>query len=249
MNKAARIVVLVFVIVIVAALGGFVAYSLSATAEPEPEALAAMDSDETVTVEEGEWIVFRPTSAEPRIGFVFYPGGYVDPRAYAPMAHDIAAAGNLAVIVPMPLNLAVLGSNRAEDVLAAFPEIDSWAIGGHSLGGAMAASYVTGHPVDAKGLVFWAAYPSKNTDLSGTQLDVASVSGTLDGLSTPDDIEASRPLLPANTVYTAIEGGNHAQFGWYGPQRGDNEATISHEEQQAQTVAATLQLLEQIVFQ
>ncbi len=73
-----------------------------------------------------------------------------------------------------------------------------------------------------------------------------SVYGTLDGLATGEKIEASRALLPADTTWAPIAGGNHAQFGWYGDQAGDNPAAISRIEQQNQIVAATLALLKRI---
>jgi hypothetical protein len=95
-------------------------------------------------------------------------------------------------------------------------------------------------------LVLWAAYPAESDDLSGQDLAVVSIYGTRDGLATPDKIDASRPLLPPDTRWVAIEGGNHARFGWYGPQNGDNPATISREDQQRQVVAATVNLLQQL---
>ena len=210
------------------------------------EALAALWSDDRVTVNAGRWLVFAPAGVKPRTGLIFYPGAFVDPRAYAPAARAIAAAGHRVVIVPMPLNLAVLGANRAGDVRAAYPEVERWAIGGHSLGGAMAARYAHSSPGDVQGLVLWAAYPASGNDLSTRALPVASIYGTRDGLASVDEVDAARPLLPPDTAYTPLEGGNHAQFGWYGPQSGDGEATLSHEEQQAQTVAATVALLESI---
>jgi pimeloyl-ACP methyl ester carboxylesterase len=144
----------------------------------------------------------------------------------------------------MPLNLAVLGANRADAVIKANPEIGHWAIGGHSLGGSMAAKYVYDHPQAVDGLALWASYPAGNNSLAGRDdLATVSISGTQDGLSTPAKIEASRALLPGSARYVAIEGGNHAQFGWYGPQSGDNPATISREDQQRQTVTATVELL------
>jgi dienelactone hydrolase len=146
----------------------------------------------------------------------------------------------------MPLNLAVLAPGRAAEVMAAFPGVESWAVGGHSLGGAMAANYAHGNPEAVGGLVLWAAYPAAGDDLSGFQLAASSIYGTRDGLATPEEIDASRPLLPPDTVWTAVEGGNHAQFGWYGPQPGDGQATISREQQQAQIVTATLGLLMQL---
>jgi pimeloyl-ACP methyl ester carboxylesterase len=167
----------------------------------------------------------------------------VDPRSYAPAARTIAQEGYLVVIVPMPLNLAVFASDAAAEVIMAYPEVSHWAIGGHSLGGAMAARFAYSHPDDVQGLVLWAAYPDGSNDLSGRRLPVSSIYGTLDGLATPEKIAASHALLPMTAEWVAIEGGNHAQFGWYGPQSGDNPATISREGQQRQVVAATLELL------
>ncbi len=144
----------------------------------------------------------------------------------------------------MPLNLEVLSSNKADDVLAAYPEIENWVIGGHSLGGTMVAQYAHQNPGSVDGLALWASYPAEGSNLRQSGLHVTSIYGTRDGLVTQDNIDASRSLLPADTNFVAIEGGNHAQFGWYGPQEGDLPATISHAEQQLQTVVATLQLLD-----
>lgn len=223
-------------------LGGFVIWAGTAAA-PMPEALAALQSDAQVEVETDHWLVFRPVVEDPAVGLVLYPGGRVDPRAYAPAARALAEEGYLVVIVPMPLNLAFFAPDRAAEVMAAFPEISHWAVGGHSLGGAMSARFAYQNSEAVQGLVLWAAYPASTDDLSSHSLATASVYGTRDGLATEDKIAASRPLLPADTSCVAIEGGNHAQFGWYGPQSGDNPAAISREEQQQQIVAATLVLL------
>jgi dienelactone hydrolase len=214
--------------------------------EPMPEALAALQSDDAVRVEADSWLVFRPEGDEATTGMILYPGGRIDPRAYAPAARALAEEGYLAVIVPMPLNLAFFAPGRAAEVMAAFPGIETWAIGGHSLGGAMAANHAHDNPEAVHGLVLWAAYPAGGDDLSGYPLSASSIFGTRDGLATQEEIDASYSLLPPDTDWIAIEGGNHAQFGWYGPQPGDNEATISRQEQQAQIVSATLQLLRQM---
>ena len=223
-------------------VAGYVVWA-RAQHRPMPEALAALASDAEVAVETDRWLVFRPAGRPPRSGLIFYPGGYVDPRAYAPAARAIAAEGYLVVIVPMPLNLAVLGADRATGVVAAYSGVERWAIGGHSLGGAMAARYVYRAPSAMQGLALWAAYPAAGDDLSGRGLAVASIYGTLDGLATPAEIEASRSLLPPGTQWTPIEGGNHAQFGWYGAQSGDRPAALSREAQQEQIIYATLVLL------
>lgn len=214
--------------------------------QPMPEALVALASDAEVEVGAGRWLLFRPAGQAPRSGLILYPGGFVDPRAYAPTARAIAAEGYQVVLVPMPLNLAVLGANRAANVVAAYPEVERWAISGHSLGGAMAARYAYRSPQRVQGLALWAAYPASSDDLSTRALAVASIYGTLDGLATVAKIDASRPLLPPDTRWTAIEGGNHAQFGWYGPQSGDLVATLSRADQQAQIVLATVELLERV---
>ena len=218
--------------------------SASAAATPAPQALAALEPDARVHVATDPWLIFRPADQDPSVGLILYPGGRVDPRAYAPTARAIAKEGHLVVIVPMPLNLAFLAPGRAAGVIDAFPGVGSWVVGGHSLGGAMAASFVHSNPEEVHGLVLWASYPAGSDDLSSYQLAVSSIYGTRDGLATRDKIDASRPLLPPDTQWIAIEGGNHAQFGWYGLQSGDKDPTISREEQQAAIVEATLQLLQ-----
>jgi pimeloyl-ACP methyl ester carboxylesterase len=212
-------------------------------ARPMPEAMLALQSDGKVNVQTGRWLTFQPLTATPVTGFIIYPGGRVDYRAYAPAAHQIAAQGYLVVIAPMPLNLAVFDVNAASDVITAHPEIKHWAVGGHSLGGSMAATFVHSHADAVEGLVFWASYPAGSDDLSKSNLKVLSISGTLDGLSTPAKIEASHKLLPAHSTWVPIQGGDHAGFGWYGPQAGDNPANISREDQQAQIVRATVDFL------
>ncbi len=215
----------------------------STPAGPMPEAQAALASDGRVQVETQPWLVFTPAGAAPTTGLVLYPGGRVDPRAYAPAARAIAARGYRVVIVPMPLNLAVLAPDRAAEVIAAYPEIHHWAVGGHSLGGAMAAHFARAHPGAVEALLLWASYPAASDDLSQRRLAVTSVSASLDGLATPEKIAASRPWLPPGTRWVSVAGGDHAQFGWYGPQSGDHPADISREDQQAQIVAASLDLL------
>lgn len=224
------------------ALVGFIIWA-SRPAGPMPEALPALESGAEVQVEAEPWLVFRPLAGNPTVGLVLYPGGRVDPRSYAPAAQALAREGYLVVIVPMPLNLAVFAPDEAAEVIAAFPEIDRWAVGGHSLGGAMAARFAYQNPEAVQGLVLWAAYPASTDDLSGYPLAVTSIYATMDGLATEDKIAASRPLLTDTTRWVAIEGGNHAQFGWYGLQSGDGTATITRDEQQRQIVAATLELL------
>jgi len=222
---------------------GFVIWG-STPAQPEEIALQALQSDTTVSVTEGQfWLEFSPANRSPRSGFIFYPGGRVDYRAYAPLMREIAAAGNAVFLVRMPLNLAVFGINRAETILSARQDIRSWYIGGHSLGGAMASSYLYNHADKFDGLILWASYPAENNDLSKSGKAVLSIIANRDGLATLDKFTATAALLPADTIWVEIDGGNHAQFGSYGSQSGDLEATISAEEQQRQIVSATIMFM------
>ncbi len=222
-------------------MGGFALWGAT-PAKPMTEVFSLVAS----LPQDGEnqpWLTFVPDGGPATTGFIFYPGARVDYRAYAPLAQSIADHGYFVVIVRMPLNFAIFDMDVAADVIAAYPEIERWAVGGHSLGGAMAANFVYSNPGVVDGLVLWAAYPASSNDLSSSEVRVVSISGTLDGLSTPDKIAASVPLLPADTVWVAIEGGNHAQFGWYGEQSGDNPAVITRDAQQEQIVQATVALL------
>jgi len=224
--------------------GGFVVWG-STPARPMPEVYERVPGLNEVSSGE-RWLTFLPDGGSPTVGLILYPGGRVDFRAYAPTAQAIAEQGYFVALVRMPLNLAVFKPDAAAEVIAAYPEIEHWAVGGHSLGGAMAAHFVATHLRSVDGLVLWAAYPASSDDLSQSGLRVVSISASFDGLATPEKIDASRPLLPADTIWVTIQGGNHAQFGWYGPQPGDAPAAISREAQQAQIVEATVALLESL---
>jgi hypothetical protein len=211
-----------------------------------PETTAFESINRAATENEKNWLIFDPVNDNPSTGLVLYPGGRVDYRAYAPLAEAIAESGYKVVLVPMPLNFAIFGANRADEVIAAFPEIRTWAVGGHSLGGAMAAEYVKSSPASVKGLVLWAAYPAENNDLSGANLGVLSVYASNDEVATSEEIQDSKTRLPENTIYVNIDGGNHAGFGWYGPQNGDGALEISKESQQEQIVSATVMFLQNL---
>ena len=204
-----------------------------------PEALAALESDAQVNVTTADWMVFTPIDAEATTGVIIYPGGRVDPRAYAPLAKEIARAGYLVILPPMPLNLAFTGINVADEIMAAYPAVENWYVGGHSLGGSMAAEYVAANPAKVDGLFLWASYSAESTDLSAIPtLQVLSVYGTED--FSVEDIRVSRQRSPKDVVWVEMDGGNHAQFGWYGLQPGDGVATITREAQQAWILEETL---------
>lgn len=235
---------LALLVVLIVAIAGFVIWA-SMPLGPMAEAELALQSDALVTVSDDSWLVFEPMGETAvSTAFIFYPGGRVDYRSYAPSARTIAEAGYLVIIPPMPLSLAVFNPNAADDIIAAYPQIEKWVIGGHSLGGAMASSYVYSHEDAIDGLVLWAAYPAENNDLSTRTLPVLSIYGTEDG-SAAELPEIGERLLP-EPEWLVMDGGNHAQFGWYGVQPGDGAATISREEQHALFTQATAAFLESV---
>ena len=230
--------------IILLGAAGFVVWAENALG-PEQVALDALKSDNTVTVtEKAGYTSFTPVGAQPTSGFIFYPGGRVDYRSYAPVLRKIAAQGYMVVLVPVRLNLAFFDINAAEPVLKDFPTIQHWAIGGHSLGGVAAAIFANSHP-QIDGIVFWASYPGDDS-LKDSNLKIMSIYATRDGLASRSKIDASRALLPSGTIFVPIEGGDHAQFGAYGPQPGDNPANIPAEAQWQQTADATSKLLQML---
>ena len=226
---------------------------------PLPEAYDAMESDAAVTVktvveeawkESNFYYAFEPNKVDPTTGFIIYPGAFVDPIAYAPPAHEIAAEGYLVIIVKMPDDLAIYGVNRANKIISAYDEIEKWIIGGHSMGGAGACSYAKDFTENVVGVVLWAAYPTEIWRIDDKDLKAISIYGTKN--LNIENFPASAEHLPADTQWVIIEGGNHFQFGWYDanscPEEMDRTpADITREEQQEQMIQATLGFLESFV--
>ncbi len=196
-------------------------------------ALAAMRSDADVTVTESATrIVLAPSgsAATSDVGVFFQPGARVDARAYAAVLRPLAQAGHPVVIAKQPLGIAFLALDAFDGARADQPEPTRWVLGGHSLGGTVAALQADDADSDATapavGLLLHASYPAGDVRGSLTAA-VESVSGSRDGLATPEKIRASRADLPADATFTEIDGATHAQFGAYGIQPGDGTATIS----------------------
>jgi pimeloyl-ACP methyl ester carboxylesterase len=176
-------------------------------------------------------------------GLIFYPGGLVEPTAYAPVLHEIAENGVLVIITPMPLNLAILNTGAANAVIDDYPYISTWILAGHSLGGASAAIFAENNPTRIDAIAFWDSYPPNSADLSDNSIPVLSIFGTTNGVPNTDNFNDKRYLLPANTTFVGIEGASHAQFGDYGPQKGDVVASISLAEQHEQVAEIMLDFI------
>ena len=193
-------------------------------------ALEALESDASVEVTRTDygWLFDGPSESD---ALIFYPGAKVEETAYAPLMHQIAKQDMDVCLVKMPLRLAIFGAGKAEDVMKKH-DYTNWYIGGHSLGGAMAADFAADHASQLTGVVLLAAYPTKALDES---LSAITIYGSKDGVLNMKNMEKSAGLLPENHKSYVIEGGNHAQFGNYGKQKGDGEADISGVEQQRRT--------------
>jgi len=247
MRSLRRRRILIALVVVFGMLAVLAGAALAWALTPLPadsEARGALRSDEVVAVSRTDsGYEFRTADETPTVGLIFYPGGRVEAEAYAPLAREVAELGYLVTIVEMRLDLAVLSPDRADEVIAGHPEVVTWTIGGHSLGGAMAARYADMNPDTIRGLVLLASYPPKSTDLRDQEIRVTSVFGSSDGVLDPEDFEDATDRLPADTNYIRLEGGNHAQFGSYGPQSGDNPARMSAEDQRWHAVNAIAETL------
>lgn len=221
-------------------------------AEPEAASAERSTADVTVTQLASGDVTFVPTD-EPAAFLVFYPGGKVEAAAYAPLLSRLARRGVASVLVRMPENLAVLAPNRAcrgrSELEAAcsnagVTQAHPWLMGGHSLGGAMAATYVAAHAGSYQGLVLLAAYST--SDLSQTGIRTLSVWGSHDGVLDRQRYEECRPNLGDHMTELVIDGGIHSYFGCYGHQAGDGEATISNDAQLDQTADAVAAFCRQL---
>ena len=237
MKKRTKIIVAILVAVI-AALG--IAMGIYAN-----DYYRAVDVDEyitsndTVTVSQIDEGYFFDGPGEDK-ALIFYPGAKVEDTAYAPMMKSLAEQGVDCFLIKMPMKLAILGANKANNIRAKY-KYDNYYLAGHSLGGAMAANYASEHLNDYSGLFLLAAYPTK--DLTAANFPVVFIYGDNDKVLNREKLEVGFTIVPSDYKKVEIAGGNHAQFGAYGAQDGDDTATITPEEQWKITVDTILENL------
>lgn len=206
-------------IVLLVGLTGFAIYTLDySRAKPSALEVYTQSTQQSSSIH----AFLSPAST---IGIIFYPGGKVDSKAYSPLCLGLSDLGYSTFLVDMPFNLAVFDIDAANRVRKLNPQIKTWFIAGHSLGGAMAYTHYDAHPNDYAGIILLAAYPLNQKDrpyliLKGSN-DTVLDSNKLNGFKVQE-----------------ILGGNHAQFGDYGHQKGDGIATISAQAQKAFTLSA-----------
>jgi len=197
-----------------------------------------LQGSDTVTVTEIEDGLLLD-GAGTDVALIFYPGAKVEYTAYVPLFFELAEQGVDCFLLEMPCNLAILGQNKAEKIIEEY-DYKQWYLAGHSLGGAMAATFASANPEELSTLILLAAYPTKSLEQEG--LTVVSLYGSEDRVLNMEKLVEGREFMPENYTEICIDGGNHAWFGNYGEQDGDGVATISREEQLAQTVEAILEI-------
>jgi pimeloyl-ACP methyl ester carboxylesterase len=214
-----------------------------------------LKGDSQVTIEEtGRYLSFQPNEEKRATGFIFFPGGMVQPEAYASLARTVAEQGHTVFIVKLPFGSAPLESQQASvmesalETMRANASIPYWVVGGHSRGAAIASRFALLHGDAFEGLILiGTSHPKESAfDLSNSTLFVTKIYATNDGLASPEEVEANAIYLPDDTNWVLIDGGNHSQFGYMGKLLGDNAATISRETQQELTVKAILEALKSI---
>ena len=214
---------------LVVAIVGILIWSQVGVAAAEPEPLAAVEADDRIVItDDSAAFILEPASGATDVGLVFIPGGKVEAQAYAAKLSGLVAEEGVTVVITKPwLNLAFFDLRPLDAFTGLVPDVDTWIVGGHSLGGVRSCMLAT----QADALALFASYCS--TDLAESGLPVASISGSEDGLSTPDDIQAGKPMLPSDAVFSEIEGASHSSFGDYGLQAGDGTPDISDDEMTA----------------
>ncbi len=204
-----------------------------------------LEETRTMKVDQtSDFYVFTPTSPF-NIVFIFYPGAMVDPKAYVPLCRRIADYDIKVYLVKMPWRLATNGYNKPKESGLFTDSSKAYILSGHSQGAKMAAQFVFENPALIDKLILIATSHPRDISLAGSKIPVMKIYGSKDGVAGEKSILENKTKLPATTQYVRIDGANHAQFGYYGFQLGDNNAAISREQQQDETVKHILEFIRQ----
>lgn len=236
-SKRIAIAILVFLMILI----GFCIVYVNDYYRADSKAIAEYEVENVVTkkVLKDDTIVYEGEVVN--AGLIFYPGGKVEYTAYEPLMKSLASEGVLCMLVRMPFNLAVLDVNAADGLQELYPEIEEWYIGGHSLGGSMAASHLSKNLSEYEGIVLLGSYST--VDLSKTDVDVLSISGSEDKVLNHEKYLEYKENLPDDFAELVVEGGCHAYFGMYGKQEGDGTPEISNAEQINITTEAIMEMI------
>lgn len=237
-KKILKYSIVTIVLLLLVSISGILIWTNN-TYNPTSELLTLVsESDYT---KEGDFYVFNSKTQSNGKGIVIYPGALVEPLSYGYIANELSKEGYLVAIPEVNLNLSITENNKASEFIVNNKEIEEWYVAGHSMGGVSATYYAEDNQDIIDGVILLGSYPSKSTDLSDNSQKVLSIYAENDGLTTLDNVENSKKNLPQDAIFIEIKGGNHAQFGMYGEQKGDNKAEISSKEQQDEIINIILE--------
>ncbi|WP_462315320.1 alpha/beta hydrolase [Methanobrevibacter sp.] len=230
MNRKVKIAI----VIIVAVIAAYSIYYLTSYSPAEQTATDCLNGTANVSVSKIDNELFVDGKGNDT-ALIFYPGAKIEYTAYLPMLCELSSMGVDCYLVEMPFNIALFGENEADDIIET-TNYSNYILCGHSLGGVVASSYMT-HSGKGDGLILLAGYPTENITKP-----VLSIYGSNDGDLNRKSYDEAKPLM-SNLTEFVIDGGNHAQFGYYGKQSGDNAAGITPEDQQNQTVEKILDFI------
>jgi len=240
MKTVAKVLVSILVVLVLATVGVLFWANMVMRGDRAAAIDAWTNPDVSITSTDRS-IVLSPEGGGADVGLVFIPGARVDPYAYMYKLTGIVEESGITVVITKPtLNLAFFDTRSLNTFTADAPGVDEWFVGGHSLGGVRACQLAD--DPDVAGLVLFGSYCAN--DLSSTELQVLSIAGSDDGLSTADKIEGAAHLLPESAEFVTIEGLNHAGFGDYGVQPGDGVATLDRHEARDEITGALVEFFE-----
>ena len=200
------------------------------------------DSQTTKVEETSDFYLFNPTDTFNKV-FIFYPGAMVDPKAYVPLCRKIADSNIKVYLVKMPWRLASKGYNKPKEWRLFDDTTKIYILSGHSQGAKMAAQFVYENPGLIDKLILMGSSHPRDLSLADREISVLKIYGSRDGVADEASVMSNKAKLPPNTKFMRIEGANHCQFGSYGFQLGDHSATISRQQQQAETLRGMLKFI------
>lgn len=243
-SKKQKIIKSILILLLCSIIGFFI--WLSSYYAPTQQAELYLKSDDYVEVSiDNNFICYTPKNTAPKKGFILYPAAKVDAKAYSQICNMIAAKGYQVVAVDMPFNYPAFGKNKANEIIQKYSDIQSWVLGGDSLGGLVATRYVNSNISKIDGVVFISSYPI-DSYLKEINMNVLSIWGSKDGVINFQSLIDAKKKLPEKTTYLEIEGANHSQFGDYGIYKNDEEALIDGDKQKQKTVDSIIEFLENI---
>ncbi|NEU09555.1 alpha/beta hydrolase [Flavihumibacter sp. R14] len=196
-----------------------------------------------VSVEKtADFYVFTPQRKFKDV-FIFFPGAMVEPQAYIPLCRKIAENNIKVYLIKMPWRLASKGYKKPKELKLFKDTSKTYILAGHSQGAKMGAQFVYENRNLIDKLILIGTTHPRDISLADIKIPVLKIYGSKDGVADENSVLSNKSKLPEMTKFVRIGGANHAQFGYYGFQLGDNKADISREQQQAETLTSILEFI------